>query len=67
MCIGIPAKVTSVCGKSIVVEMPEGAKKTVAALSGKLKVGDFVYVQGGFAVQKLARKDALETLQLLKG
>ncbi len=67
MCIGIPAKVVSVGKGSIVVEMPSGRKKADSKLVGRLEVGDFVYVQSGFAVKKLRKEEALETLKLLKG
>lgn len=68
MCIGIPAKVLQVAGGKAKVEMPDGRRQTAdIRLFPKLKAGYFVYVQNRFVVQKLRKKEALETLKLLKG
>jgi len=66
MCLGIPGKIIKF-GKEHSAEVDFGGiKRTVQfdLLKGA-KIGEYVIVHAGFAIQKISRKDALETLKLL--
>lgn len=64
MCLGVPVRIVKKKGKQAVAEF-KGVKRTVNLefLDG-IKVGDYVILHAGFAIQKLDQKDALETLKL---
>ena len=66
MCLAIPMKVIEVRNDEGVVEI-EGVRRTIGLqLVHDLKVGEYVVVHAGFAIQKLDEKAAQETLKLLK-
>jgi len=63
MCLSIPSKVVSVDGEYAEVEFG-GVRKTVGITFVKdVKVGDYLLVHSGFAIEKISEKDALETLE----
>ncbi len=65
MCLGIPMKVMEKEGSTGVVGL-EGVKyKTSFQLLADVKVGDYVILHAGFAIQKLDEKEAKETLNIL--
>lgn len=66
MCLGIPAKVTSIDGKTAKVEI--NGVTTVAALHliENIEVGDYVLLHTGFIIQKLSREEAEETKQIIR-
>jgi hydrogenase expression/formation protein HypC len=66
MCLAIPAKVTAIRGMMADVEM--GGTSTTADLSvlSDVKVGDYVMVHAGLAIQKYDEDDALADLALLQ-
>lgn len=64
MCLAIPMKIIKIDGASGVAES-EGLKRKVDLQFLKdPKVGDFVIIHAGFAIEKLDRKAAQETLDL---
>lgn len=67
MCLGIPGKIIKF-GKDCSASVDFGGViRTVQLdLIGKIKLGEYVIVHAGFAIQKLSKEDALETLQILK-
>jgi hydrogenase expression/formation protein HypC len=67
MCLGIPGKIIQF-GKDNSAEVDfGGVKRTVQLdLLSNIKTGDYVIVHAGFAIQKLDKKDALETLNILR-
>ena len=66
MCLAIPAKVTAINGMIADVEM-EGTT-TIADISvlADVKLGDYVMVHAGLAIQKYDEEDALTDLALLR-
>jgi hydrogenase expression/formation protein HypC len=64
MCLAIPARVTSVKGDKAQVDFGEGVLREVNATLVNAKVGDYVLVHAGYAIQVMDEKDALETLSL---
>lgn len=66
MCLAIPAKVVKIEGKSATVEIGGVSKQINIELIDKVKLGDYLIVHAGFAIQKLDEKEANITLSILK-
>lgn len=66
MCLAIPGKVITIEGKEGTVDFGGVIQKVRIDLISDLKVGDYVIVHTGFAIEKLEEEDALETLKLWK-
>jgi len=64
MCLAIPALVKSVTGDKAQVDFGQGVLREVNVTLVEAKVGDYVLVHAGYAIQKLDQQDALETLSL---
>lgn len=62
MCYAIPGKVVAINDKLVTVEY-FGEKRTAKNDFYRLSLGDYVYAQGGFVVQKMKEKDALPILE----
>jgi len=62
--LAIPARVTSVNGDKAQVDFGEKVLREVNVTLVEAKVGDYVLVHAGYAIQKLDEQDALETLSL---
>ena len=67
MCLAIPAKVTRVeeSGAGTVDYIGSEVRTNFGLLPG-VKPGDWVIIHAGFAISKLSRKEARETLKLFK-
>lgn len=66
MCLGIPMKVLKIEGERAIAEIGGAEKEISIVLVDNLKVGDYVIVHAGFAIEKLDEKEALETLELIR-
>jgi hydrogenase expression/formation protein HypC len=67
MCLGIPGKIVKFGEKKSAEVDFGGVKRTVQLdLLRNVKAGEYVIVHAGFAIQKLNKKDALETLSILR-
>jgi hydrogenase expression/formation protein HypC len=64
MCLAVPAKVLSVDGDKAKVDFGEGVLREVDVTLVDAKVGDYVLVHAGYAIQKLSPEEAMETLRL---
>jgi hydrogenase expression/formation protein HypC len=64
MCLAIPARVTRVNGDKAQVDFGEGVLREVNVTLVEAKVGDYVLVHAGYAIQTVDEKDALETIGL---
>jgi len=64
MCLAIPAKIVSVKEDKAQVDFGEGVLREVNVTLVNAKVGDYVLVHAGYAIQVLEEKEALETLRL---
>jgi hydrogenase expression/formation protein HypC len=64
MCLAIPAKVISVEGEKAKVDFGEGVSREVNITLVNVKIGDYVLVHAGYAIQVLEEKEALETIRL---
>ena len=64
MCLAIPAHVMRVDDGKAQVDFGEGVLREVNVTLVDAKVGDYVLVHAGYAIQVMDEKDALETLEL---
>ena len=64
MCLAIPARVMSVKGEKAQVDFGEGVLRDVNVTLVDAKVGEYVLVHAGYAIQKMDEKEAKETLEL---
>ncbi|MEM4703893.1 MAG: HypC/HybG/HupF family hydrogenase formation chaperone [Candidatus Bathyarchaeia archaeon] len=64
MCLAIPAKIVSLKGDKAEVDFGEGVLREVNITLVDAKLGDYVLVHAGYAIQVLDEKEALETLNL---
>lgn len=65
MCLAIPAKVLSVDYPSAVVSIENVEYKASLLLLDDVKVGDYIMLHAGFAIEKVDQAEAEETLRLL--
>ena len=66
MCLAIPMRVVKIEGSDAIVELG-GVKKNISmGLLDNVKVGEYVIVHAGFAIQKVDDKEAKETIEILK-
>lgn len=66
MCLGIPMRIISRAGDKAVVNSG-GIKRGISvSLLKDIKVGDYVIVHAGFAIEKLDEERAKETLDIFK-
>jgi hydrogenase expression/formation protein HypC len=66
MCLGIPGEIKSISGHIGTVEIGGVERKAMLSLIDEPKVGDWVLIHAGFAIQRLSEEDARETLRLLE-
>ena len=57
-------KITEIDANKGIVDIGGVRREVGLSLIKDVKVGDYVIVHAGFAIQKLDEKDALETLEL---
>lgn len=66
MCIAIPSKIVEISDTFGIVDV-DGARKDISlALIENPKVGDYVIVHAGYAIQKIDEQSAEETLNILR-
>lgn len=67
MCVGVPSKIVKIDDYMATIDV-EGAQREISLLllNEDVKVGDYVIVHAGFAIQKIREEDAKENLRLMK-
>ena len=65
MCLAVPGKVIEIKDSVGIVDF-NGVKREVRLDLVDVKVGDYVIVHTGFAIEKMDEKDALESLEIWK-
>jgi hydrogenase expression/formation protein HypC len=66
MCLAIPAKILRIKKNSANVDFGEGVEREISVALVNVKVGDYVLVHAGYAIQVLDEKEAQETIRLWK-
>ena len=64
MCLAIPGKVISIDEDKAQVDFGEGVLREVNVALVEAKVGDYVLVHAGYAIQIVDQTEALEALKL---
>jgi len=68
MCLAIPGKIIEIDNKKeiAVVDYGNGTKRKANVSLVNVKLGEYVLVHAGFAIEKLNEKEAQETLDLFR-
>ncbi|OQX52350.1 MAG: hypothetical protein B5M53_08790 [Candidatus Cloacimonas sp. 4484_209] len=66
MCLGIPVKVVEIKGKQGIGDIGGVRREVDLRFLEDVKVGDYVILHAGFAIQKLNEEEAKETLSFLE-
>lgn len=66
MCLGIPAIIERIEGENAFVRHLGVKRKISIMLVPDVKVGDYVIVHAGFAIQRLDKEEAEKTLKLIE-
>jgi hydrogenase expression/formation protein HypC len=66
MCLAIPAKVKVIKGDMATVEVSGVTREASIMMTPDVKVGDYIIMHAGFAIQVLDTKEAEKTLELLE-
>lgn len=66
MCVAVPGEVIKIYGDESLVKFGKIKKKVNTFLIEDLKIGDFVLVHAGCAIDKLDEEEAEETLKIFK-
>ena len=67
MCLGVPMKILSREGDTVIAEM-DGVQReaSVVLLADEVAIGDYIIVHAGFAISRLDEEYAEETLRLMR-
>jgi hydrogenase expression/formation protein HypC len=66
MCLAVPVKIISVEGDQAEVDIGGVGRKVSIALTPEARVGDYVLLHTGYALNVLDEEEAQETLSLLE-
>ncbi len=65
MCLAVPMKLIKIEGTKGIAEIGNLQREIGLLLLENAKIGDYVIVHAGYAIQILDEKEALETLRIL--
>ena len=66
MCLAVPVKVVSIEGAEAEVEISGVKRRVSIVLTPEAKVGDYVLLHTGYAINVINEAEAQETLQILE-
>ena len=66
MCLGIPGRIEALDDSLATVTFGSVIRKVDVRLIDEPRVGDYILVHAGFAINRISEADALETLALLQ-
>jgi hydrogenase expression/formation protein HypC len=66
MCLAVPALVQSIDGDYAQVDFGDVSRKVCVTLLPDLKVGEYVIVHTGYAIEKMKPEEAKKTLALFE-
>lgn len=64
MCLAVPAEVVEIEGNTAILDFGGARRKANISLLEDTKIGDYVIVHVGYAIQKLSKEEALESQKL---
>lgn len=65
MCLSVPAEILSVEGDMAMASVGGAVREISLQLLDDIKPGDFVLLHTGYALEKISREEAEETLRML--
>lgn len=65
MCLAVIGRIISIRGDEAIVEISGVQREVNLSLEPQAKVGDYVMIHAGFAIQIVEEKDALETIRVI--
>ena len=66
MCLAIPSKITQIKNNMATIDVDGVKREASLLLLEDVRVGEYVIVHAGFAIQKIDEAAAMETLKFLK-
>ena len=66
MCLSVPARIEKIDGQIADVSIGGATFKAGLQMVENARVGDYILLHAGFAIQKISEEDALVTIKLLK-
>ncbi len=66
MCVAVPGKVIEVYEDEALVEFIESKKKVNIALINDVKVGDYLLIHVGIAIEKIDKDEGEKTVEIFK-
>jgi hydrogenase expression/formation protein HypC len=66
MCLSIPAKIISIDGSMAEVSAGDVIFSAGLHMIEDARVGDYILLHAGFAIQKISEKEAQETIRLFE-
>jgi len=66
MCLSIPGKVVSIENEIATVSVGGSEVQAGLQLLDDVRIGDYVLVHSGFALQKISEEEAARTLELIR-
>ncbi len=66
MCLAVPAKITAIEGTRATVDMAGVIREASLMMLPSARVGDYVILHAGFAIEALDESEALHTLDLFR-
>jgi hydrogenase expression/formation protein HypC len=66
MCLGVPARVLNIEGSEATVALGDVEYRASLLLLNDVRVGDFIILHAGFAIEKVDPEEAEDTIRLFK-
>lgn len=66
MCLGVPGQVTKILDKTCIVDILGASREISTEFIKDVKIGDYLIIHAGCAIQKLDEEEALKTIELFK-
>ena len=64
MCLAVPARITEVNGTKVTVDVAGYIQQASIRMMPDAKVGEYVIIHAGYAIEKLDEEQAKETIAL---
>ena len=66
MCVAVPMKVSAIDGAMCTAEIGGVSRQVSVLMLPEVRVGDYVIVHAGYAIERLDEEEALRTLELFR-
>jgi len=66
MCVAVPGRVISINNKTAVLDFLGAQMEVSIELINDVKIGDYILVHAGCAIQKIDKNEAEETIKLFE-